>query len=65
MTLRLNQEDTQMLRQRAERDGVSMQDVARTAVQEYLRHSDRKELLDNAIQDTLARYSDTLRRLGE
>lgn len=65
MTLRLSEEDTQMLRQRAEQDGVSMQDVARTAVQEYLRHRDRRELLDSAIQDTLTRYSDTLRRLGE
>ncbi len=65
MTLRLTDDDAQRLRSRAEADGRSMQDVATTAIRVYLDGSSRAEIVDQALADTLARYPETLRRLGE
>lgn len=65
MTLRLTEEETEALRARADREGDSMQEVARRAVREYVeRHNDR-ELLDAILGSELPRYADALRRLGE
>jgi predicted transcriptional regulator len=65
MTLRLSDADAQRLRERAEADGTSMQDVAVTAIQAYLDDRSRTELIDEALADTLQRYGTTLKRLGE
>jgi predicted transcriptional regulator len=65
MTLRLSDEDSRRLRQRAEADGTSMQDVAVTAIHAYLDGRSRAELIDDALADTLQRYGTTLKRLGE
>jgi predicted transcriptional regulator len=65
MTLRLSDDDARRLRERAEADGKSMQDVAVTAIQAYLDGRTRAELIDEALADTLERYGTTLKRLGE
>jgi predicted transcriptional regulator len=65
MTLRLSDEDARRLRERAEADGTSMQNVAVTAIQAYLDARTRAELIDEALVDTLQRYGTTLKRLGE
>jgi predicted transcriptional regulator len=65
MTLRLSDEDARRLRERAEADGTSMQDVAVTAIRAYLDGRSRAELIDEALTDTLERYGTTLTRLGE
>jgi predicted transcriptional regulator len=65
MTLRLSEQDSQRLRERAEVDGTSMQDVATTAIRAYLDGRGRAEVVDDALADTLARYGTTLKRLGE
>ncbi len=65
MTLRLTEQDTADLRARAECEGRSMQDVALSAVRSYLRDQSQEQLLEAALEDTLARYGDALRRLGE
>ena len=65
MTLRLNDEETEALRARAEREHRSMQDVARQAVREYVEGREDSELLDRVLGTELPRYSDALRRLGE
>ena len=65
MTLRLSDEDARRLRERAEADGTSMQDVAVTAINAYLDGRTRAELIDDALADTLKRYGTTLKRLGE
>ena len=65
MTLRLTDDEAEALRLRAEREGRSMQEVARSAVREYVDRTSRQELLDQVLDDELPRYSEALRRLGE
>ena len=65
MTLRLTDDETDALRLRASREGRSMQDVARTAVREYIERTSRRELLDGILDQELPRYAEALRRLGE
>jgi plasmid stability protein len=65
MTLRLTDDETDALRLRASREGRSMQDVARTAVREYIDRTSRRELLDGVLDQELPRYAEALRRLGE
>ncbi len=65
MTLRLTDEETASLRARAEREGRSMQEVARAAVREYVERSSRRDLIDRALDTELPRYAEALRRLGE
>ena len=65
MTLRLTDDEAQALRMRAEREGRSMQEVARSAVREYIDRTSRRELLDAVLDDELPRYAEALRRLGQ
>ncbi|KHL16458.1 ribbon-helix-helix CopG family protein [Mumia flava] len=65
MTLRLSDEDMQRLRARAEAEGTSMQDVAQRAIAQFLDGATRASLIEAALADTLERYPETLRRLGE
>ena len=65
MTLRLTDDETDALRERAEREGRSMQQVARAAVREYIDRTSRQELLDEVLDEELARNAEALRRLGE
>ena len=65
MTLRLTDDETDALRLRASREGRSMQDVARTAVREYIDRASRRELLDGILDHELPRYAEALRRLSE
>jgi hypothetical protein len=65
MTLRLTDDETDALRLRAERERRSMQDVARSAVREYIERTSQRELLDEVLDTELPRYAEALRRLGE
>jgi predicted transcriptional regulator len=65
MTLRLSDDETDALRRRAQREGRSMQEVARAAVREYIDRRSRRELLDEVLEEELPRYAEALRRLGE
>ena len=65
MTLRLSGDESDALRERARREGRSMQEVARSAVREYIDRTSRRELLDDVLDEELPRYSEALRRLGE
>ena len=65
MTLRLTDDEADALRRRAKLEGRSMQDVARTAVREYVERTSRRELLDQVLDDEIPRYAEALRRLGE
>jgi predicted transcriptional regulator len=64
MTLRLTDEETEALRRRAQREGRSMQEVAREAVRDYIDRTSRRELLDRVLDDELPRYAEALERLG-
>lgn len=65
MTLRLTDDETDALRQRAQREGRSMQDVVRAALREYIDRTSRRELLDEVLDEELPRFAEALRRLGE
>ena len=64
MTLRLDEHETEALRVRAEREGRSMQEVARQAVRDYIERTSKRELLDNVLDRELPRYAEALERLG-
>jgi plasmid stability protein len=65
MTLRLSDDETEALRLRATRESRSMQEVARSAVRDYIDRTSRRELLDDVLDEQLPRYAEALRRLGE
>ena len=65
MTLRLTDDETDALRERARREGRSMQEVAREAVRVYIEQTSRRELLDQVLDEDLPRYAEALKRLGE
>lgn len=65
MTLRLPDDDHDMLREVADVEGRSQQDVAQTAVHEYVQARVLTPKVDAAIERMLARYSGALKRLAE
>ncbi len=65
MTLRLTDEQTAALRARARREGRSMQQVARTALDDYLIRAEDDELTDRLAKQGAQRFAELLRRLGE
>jgi plasmid stability protein len=65
MTLRLSDEQTEALRARAEKEGRSMQQVARSALDDYLLRVEDDELTDRLAAQGADRFADLLRRLGE
>ena len=64
MTLRLDEDETEALRRRAERESRSMQEVARQAVREYVERTSRAELIERVMDSELPRYAEALERLG-
>lgn len=65
MTLRISEDETKRLRERADAEGTSMQDVALTAIRNYLDGKSRADMIHAALDDTMIRYDSTLKRLGE
>lgn len=65
MTLRISEAESNRLRERAEADGTSMQEVALRAIRDYLDGKSRADLIQSALDDTINRYGSTLKRLGE
>ncbi|MFZ9988119.1 MAG: hypothetical protein ACO3ID_04725 [Candidatus Nanopelagicales bacterium] len=65
MTLRLSDEQTQLLRARAEFEGRSMQEVVKSAVEEYLEAHIRADLITRILDEELPRYAEAMRRLAE
>ena len=65
MTLRLDEQETEALRRRAELEGRSMQDVARQAVRDYIERNSKRELLDRVLDRELPRYAEALERLSQ
>jgi predicted transcriptional regulator len=65
MTLRLNEEQTDALRRRAEKEGRSMQQVALGALDDYLVRAEDDELTDRLADRGAERFAELLQRLGE
>ena len=65
MTLRLTDEEQAALRDRAQHDGISMQDAARRAVREYIAKGDHRDRVAAAATRVKAAHAAALKRLGE
>ena len=65
MTLRLDGDETEALRRRAELEQRSMQELARQAIREYVENHSRAALLDRVLDEDLPRYAEALERLGQ
>jgi predicted transcriptional regulator len=65
MTLRLTDDETRALQDRAQLENRSMQEIARHAVREYVENHSRAELLDRVLDEELPRYAEALDRLGQ
>jgi hypothetical protein len=65
MTLRLSEQQTEALRARAETEGRSMQQVALSALDDYLLRTQDDEATEILAQRGAQRFAELLRRLGE
>lgn len=65
MTLRLTDTEQEALRERAEAEGISMQDAARRAVREFVTRGQHRDRVGDAAALIMNKHSDALRRLGE
>jgi hypothetical protein len=65
MTLRLTEEQAAALRARAKKEGRSMQQVARSALDDYLWRAADDEETDRLAEQGARRFADLLLRLGE
>jgi predicted transcriptional regulator len=64
MTLRLDPDETEGLRQRARTEGTSMQDVVRRAVAAYIRAHEPDDALRRLIDAELTRFAGAVEWLG-
>jgi len=65
MTLRLTHTEQEALRERAEAEGISMQEAARRAVREFVARGRHRDRVEAAAESIMTRHADALRRLGE
>lgn len=65
MTLRLSNEERTALRERAEREGISMPDAARRAVRDYVAKGEPRDRVAEAAERVKAVHAAALKRLGE
>jgi plasmid stability protein len=65
MTLRLTDEEQEALRERAQSEGISMQDAARRAIREYVIRSEHRQRVSEAAQLIMSVHADALERLGK
>ena len=65
MTLRLTDNEQAALRERADAEGISMQEAARQAVREFVRRGQHRDRVGAAAAVVMNKHADALRRLGE
>lgn len=65
MTLRLTDRETESLRKQAETEGRSMQQVAKTAIEEYVARRVADDQIRHATAESVRTWAPLLRRLGE
>jgi hypothetical protein len=65
MTLRLTQDEQEALRERAEAEGISMQDAARRAVRDYVARGAHRDRVSAAARRVMQAHADALERLGQ
>ena len=64
MTLRLTEDEQTALRERAEAEGISMQEAARRAVRDYVARSHHRARVAAAATRVMDKHADALERLG-
>lgn len=64
MTLRLSEEEQELLRRRAAEEGLSMQEVARRAVREYIGLEDHRDRVYASAKRVLTAHAEAIERLG-
>jgi hypothetical protein len=64
MTLRLTAAQSEALRRRAQAEGTSMQDVARRAVESYIRSHEPEVPIDVLVDRELDRYAGAVEQLA-
>jgi len=65
MTLRLTDDESRALKERAEIEGISMQEAARKAVREFVQRAAHQDRVEAAADKVMTNHADALRRLGE
>jgi len=65
MTLRLTDEEQAALKERAELEGISMQEAARRAVREFVARSRHRDRVGEAAELIVSQHAEALRRLAE
>ncbi len=64
MTLRLTDDEQAALRERADAEGISMQDAARRAVREFVVRGNHRDRVSAAAERVITAHQDALDRLG-
>jgi hypothetical protein len=64
MTLRLTEDEQAALRDRAQAEGISMQEAARRAVREFISRGQHRDRVSAAAQRVMDAHADALERLG-
>jgi len=64
MTLRLTEDEQTALRDRAEIEGVSMQEAARRAVRDYVARGHHRDRVSAAAKRVMEAHGEALERLG-
>jgi hypothetical protein len=64
MTLRLSEDEQVALRERAQAEGISMQEAARRAVRDYVARGQHRERVSAAARRVMEAHAEALDRLG-
>lgn len=64
MTLRLTADEQEELRKRASDEGVSMQELARRAIREYVGLADHRDNVVRSAEKIMQAHADAIERLG-
>lgn len=65
MTLRLTDDERTALAERAEAEGISMQEAARRAVRDYVARGQHRDRVSSAAKRVMKTHADALDRLGQ
>ena len=65
MTLRLTDDEQAALRDRAEAEGISMQEAARRAVREFVASGLHRDRVGAAAKRVMDKHADAINRLGQ
>jgi hypothetical protein len=65
MTLRLTDDERTALAERAEAEGISMQEAARRAVRDYVARGQHRDRVSAAAKRVITTHAEALDRLGQ